>query len=454
MVSDFFYPKVGGVESHIYMLSQVLIRRGHRVVVITHRYAPDRIGVRYLTSGLKVYHVPIHTIPPHSSHASLPQFFALLPLLRSILIRESIDIIHGHGSLSSMACEAIIGGGTMGVRGILTDHSLYGLGGKGEMWGNKMLMAVLSDAGAVISVSHTGKENIVLRANLDPRLVYVIPNALVSSSFLPDPSQAPDYTRRVRIICISRLVYRKGIDLLIEALPEICAMHPDVEFLIGGDGPKIIELEQMREKHQALLGDRVKLLGSIKHEEVRELLVQGHIFLNPSLTEAFGIGILEAACCGLFVVSTRVGGVPEILPDGLIAFSEPDSEDLVRALDVGIKHVRSGKHDPLAVHQQVRQMYSWTDVAERTEHVYEEVLSEEPPTTFERLQKYYSCGIYFGKILCIVVAVQIIFVWILELLYPRDSVDLAPHIVLDADSEETTACGESDEVRGKHASRD
>lgn len=53
--------------------------------------------------------------------------------------------------------------------------------------------------------------------------------------------------------------------------------------------------------------------------------MQGHIFLNASLTEAFGIGVLEAACCGLFIVSTRVGGVPEILPDGLIAFAEPET---------------------------------------------------------------------------------------------------------------------------------
>ena len=124
--------------------------------MITHRYPPDRVGVRYLTSGLKSYYVPIHRIPPYSAHATLPQFFALMPLLRSILVRESVDIIHGHGSLSSMACEAIISGGVMGIRAVLTDHSLFGLGGKGEMWGNKMLRAVLADIGAVICVSHTG----------------------------------------------------------------------------------------------------------------------------------------------------------------------------------------------------------------------------------------------------------------------------------------------------------
>lgn len=53
MVSDFFYPNTGGVESHIYQLSQCLLARGHKVVVLTHAYG-DRAGVRHLTNGLKV----------------------------------------------------------------------------------------------------------------------------------------------------------------------------------------------------------------------------------------------------------------------------------------------------------------------------------------------------------------------------------------------------------------
>jgi phosphatidylinositol glycan class A protein len=53
MVSDFFYPLIGGVENHIYQLSQCLIERHHKVIVVTHVY-DDRIGVRYMTNGLKV----------------------------------------------------------------------------------------------------------------------------------------------------------------------------------------------------------------------------------------------------------------------------------------------------------------------------------------------------------------------------------------------------------------
>ena len=53
MVSDFFYPLIGGVENHIYQLSQCLIERQHKVIVVTHTY-DDRVGVRYMTNGLKV----------------------------------------------------------------------------------------------------------------------------------------------------------------------------------------------------------------------------------------------------------------------------------------------------------------------------------------------------------------------------------------------------------------
>ncbi len=60
------------------------------------------------------------------------------------------------------------------------------------------------------------------------------------------------------------------------------------------------------------LEGRVKLVGAVPQEQAREFLVQGHIFLNASLTEAFCMAIVEAAAVGLVVVSTRVGGVPEV----------------------------------------------------------------------------------------------------------------------------------------------
>jgi len=65
------------------------------------------------------------------------------------------------------------------------------------------------------------------------------------------------------------LYYNKGIDLLVAIIPRICALHPTAKFIIAGDGPKFLALEQMREKY--MLQDRVEMLGSIRHEEVRDV---------------------------------------------------------------------------------------------------------------------------------------------------------------------------------------
>ncbi|BGP16076.1 hypothetical protein JCM10213_006788 [Rhodosporidiobolus nylandii] len=429
LISDYFFPKVGGVESHIYSLAQSLAKRNHRVVVVTHAY-PPRHGVRWLPNGVKVYYIPVQPLPPTHVHATLPNFFTAFPHIRSILVRESIDVVHAHAALSALGLEAIMHARTMGVKAVFTDHSLFGLGNMAEIWGNKMLKACLSDIEAVICVSHTGKENTVLRGALNPHIVHVIPNAVVASQFRP-AEPVPPVPDVLTIVCITRLVYRKGIDLLIAALPKVCALHSDVRFLIGGDGPKIVELDQMRDKYQTLLRDRVELLGPVKHEDVRALLARAEIFLNPSLTEAFGIGILEAATAGLFVVSTRVGGVPEVLPPGLVEFAEPDVEDLVSAISRAIVHVRAGKHDPLLAHEQLKEMYSWHDVAERTERVYRQALEVPRVPVVERLRRYYGTGAVFGKIMCIIVIVDYLLLAILDFFSPRDEMDRAPKFDLD-----------------------
>lgn len=67
-----------------------------------------------------------------------------------------------------------------------------------------------------------------------------------------------------------------------------------------------------------------------------QVLIQGSIFLNTSLTEAFGVAIVEAACAGLYVVSTRVGGVPEILPEDMISFALPEENGTFYSCDLAL----------------------------------------------------------------------------------------------------------------------
>jgi len=73
-------------------------------------------------------------------------------------------------------------------------------------------------------------------------------------------------------------------------------MHQPCHTPSGGGGPKHVLLEEVCERHH--LQDQVQLLGALEHSQVRGVLVQGDIFLNTSLTEAFCIAIVEAACCG------------------------------------------------------------------------------------------------------------------------------------------------------------
>ncbi|XP_051938359.1 phosphatidylinositol N-acetylglucosaminyltransferase subunit A isoform X8 [Hippocampus zosterae] len=324
MVSDFFYPNMGGVESHIYLLSQCLIEKGHKVVVVTHAY--------------------------------------------------------GHRK---------------GVRCSLTTPSL----------------ALLI------------KENTVLRAALDPEIVSVIPNAVEHGDFTPDPSQRNN--DRITIVVISRLVYRKGIDLLSGIIPELCLKHPDLHFLIGGEGPKRLVLEEVREKYQ--LHDRVRLLGSLEHKDVRGVLVQGHIFLNTSLTEAFCMAIVEGASCGLQVVSTRVGGIPEVLPQDLITLCEPTVQSLCAGLETVIARQRSGSvSTPATVHARVRNLYTWRNVAERTEKVYDRVRGEEVLPLDRRLRRLRThCGPVAGSIFAFVAVLDFLFLLFLQWWLPDRLMDLA-----------------------------
>ncbi|KAJ3196065.1 hypothetical protein HK101_010166 [Irineochytrium annulatum] len=410
MVSDMFYPNVGGVESHLYFLSMQLMRRGHKVVIITHNYK-DRVGVRYLTSGVKVYHVPHWLV--HDT-VSLPTLYCFFPLFRNIVIRERIDIVHGHQAFSSMCHEAILNAKTMGLPAVFTDHSLLGFEDVSSTLMNKLLKFTLSDVDHVICVSHTSKENTVLRAALDPHIVSVIPNAVIVEDFTPNPSARDP--NKITIVVVSRLVYRKGTDLLVAVIPRICALYPEVNFLIGGDGPKRVDLEQMREKY--VLQDRVTVLEAVKHADV---LVQGHIFLNTSLTEAFCIAIVEAASCG-----TRVGGIPEVLPDDMIVFAEPAENDLVEGIKHAIKLIKDDAIDPYKIHNDIKSMYSWSDVAERTERVYNRIVNTKPTPLAERFVKYNEVGVIAGKFSVMIVAVSYMFLCFLQWVFPASSIEPAP----------------------------
>lgn len=423
MVSDFFYPNKGGVETHIWCLAQCLIQRGHKVIVITHNYQ-GRQGIRLMTNGLKVYYLPLTVIYDQVIFFSL---FSFLPLFRNILAREKITIVHGHQSVSPLTNECLFYARSLGYRACYTDHSLFGFADIASIHINKVMQVTLSDIDHVICVSNACRENLVLRAKLHPSMVSTIPNAVDASKFTPNPARRYP-TNTINIVVLSRLVYRKGIDLLVKVIPIVCSILPNVYFIIGGDGPKILQLEEMRERYQ--LHDRIELLGAVPHHQVRNVLVRGQVFLNCSLTESFCIALLEAAACGLYVVSTRVGGVPEVLPSSMISFADANVESIVEAVIEATKIARRVQVEEF--HERVRSVYNWIDVAKRTEVVYDNIMNNSRGVSLQlRLVRYFSSGPIIGTIICFVAAAAHLIRKLCDLIWPLHMIEVAPDIILD-----------------------
>lgn len=189
---------------------------------MTHAYG-NRTGVRYITNNLKVYYIPWR---PFLMQNTLPTFYLTLPVTRTILIREKISLVHGHQAFSTLCHESLMHARTMGCKVVFTDHSLYGFADPGSIHMNKILQFTLADIDHAICVSHTSKENTVLRSGIKPETVFVVPNAVDTAMFTPASTQLG--RDEVVIVVISRLVYRKGADLLVEVIPEVCRLFPNV----------------------------------------------------------------------------------------------------------------------------------------------------------------------------------------------------------------------------------
>ncbi|SBT71868.1 phosphatidylinositol N-acetylglucosaminyltransferase subunit A, putative [Plasmodium malariae] len=414
MVSDFFYPNLGGIETHIFELSKHLIKKGFKVIVVTHCYN-NRNGVRWMGNGIKVYYLPLET---YMDVVTFPNIIGTLPLCRNILYREKVDIVHGHQATSCLAHQFILHAKSLGLKTIYTDHSLYSFSDKGCIHVNKLLKYCINDVDHIICVSHTNRENLVLRTEINPYKTSVIGNALDTKKFIPCINKRPKYPR-INIIVISRLTYRKGIDLIVKVIPLICKKYPFIKFIIGGNGPKRVLLEEMREKYH--LHNSVVLLGKVKQNKVKNVLQTGHIFLNASLTEAFCIAIIEAASCGLLVISTDVGGISEVLPHDMMILSKPNHIDLCKAVDIALDMVKDV--DSNAFHERV---------ADKTEKVYMDVLSYANNTILSRIRKIYNINTVFSKVYIILIMLSYIYCQLLEWLKPRKDIEEVvsfPHLI-------------------------
>src|SRR3989344_3147944 len=130
------------------------------------------------------------------------------------------------------------------------------------------------------------------------------------------------------IITTSRLVYKNGIDILVQAVAQVKEKIPDVKCLILGEGPEEKALKSLVARLN--ISGNVEFLGNVDQEKIPEYLASADIFVRPSRSEGLGISFLEAMAAGLPVIGTPVGGIPDFLKDsetGLFC-NVADSKDL------------------------------------------------------------------------------------------------------------------------------
>ena len=426
LISDFFYPKVGGVEVHIYQLAVSLIRLGCKVTVLTH-HRKNRQGIKYMGNGIKVYFTPLMTLLDDSS---VPILYDDLKILREICYIERVDIIHCHQSSSSLSLEGIFHSKMLGVNVVLSEHSLYGFSFLDEASLNKVIRTFFVDIDEVISVSHVATENLILRGMINPKIAHTIPNAIDNTKFRPpNEKELKEMEKKkikegkediITIVSISRQAERKGTDLLIEVIPEICKQMPNVNFIIGGDGPKKKLLDVMVD---ALgLKDRVKLTGFLPHQKVRDEMIKGQIYLNTSLTESFCIAIVEAASAGLYTIATDVGGVGEVLPEYMVKLVKPDKESIINAIKDTIKNYENLKEKTKDNYKVLKSIYNWDKVAKKTILVYQRALKKKDLSFITRIKKIFTIGHMSAMLYLCAVLIDFILLFLLTVFQPLRSI--------------------------------
>ena len=141
------------------------------------------------------------------------------------------------------------------------------------------------------------------------------------------------------IVCVARLVHRKGQDRLIEAMPEILSAIPNAHLLIVGEGPYRQQL--VKRVNQLKIKDDVTFVGRIGYEQLPEYICAGDLFAMPSRSrfwglevEGLGISYLEASACGLTVIAGNSGGAPDAVDEGKsgVVVSGIDNDAIAKAV--------------------------------------------------------------------------------------------------------------------------
>jgi glycosyltransferase involved in cell wall biosynthesis len=294
---------------------------------------------------------------------------------------SSLIHVHGHPYLSSLIAAKIAK--KYGKPLVLTQHNTFIE--YNNFWDeieklNDLAIGkqVLKDAEKIIVVSNATK-NYVLSLGADPEKIRVLHNGVDVNRFKPLTGVKDEMRKKLGIskdssvvLTVRRLVYKNGIDTLIESAKIAVKKNPRLFFLVVGKGP---DFGKVKEKIEQLgMQENFRLTGFISDEVLPFYYNVADFFVLPSKSgEGLPLVALEAMACGVPVIATNVGGISEVMKEGSGKLVPPNSPDFLAKAILEFSHsnllaLKNG------LRKMVEQKYSWDRNVEKLVGIYEELI--------------------------------------------------------------------------------
>jgi glycosyltransferase involved in cell wall biosynthesis len=378
IVTHTFLPHVGGIEKVVYEQSKRLLLKNFEPFVVTNRIGTPK---NYVVDGINVEcYESLNTGFRLGIPYSIPTITSFDTFLKAV---KSSKIIHAHGHpyLTSLIAAKLAKRYSKPF--VLTQHNTFieydSIFDTIERLNDLAVgKETLKEADKIIVVSKATKDY-VLSLGAKPEKVKVLHNGVDLERFRPLPEKQAQMRRKlgipqnsIVILTVRRIVYKNGIDTLIEAANIAVKKNQKIVFLVVGKGPDFNNVKMKIE--QLGIEKNFRLAGFVKDEDLPLYYNTADFFVLPSKSgEGLPLVALEAMACGLPVVATNVGGIREIMMDDYGKMVQPNNpEALARAiLDFASVDFSARKTELRAI---VEKMYSWGKNVERLIEIYEELI--------------------------------------------------------------------------------
>lgn len=381
MVSDTYYPYIGGIPEHILNLSRTLRKHGHTVKILTTNFKGKMIKTLE-TNHDEEFNFRIGnglTIRANKSLAIIPFGWRMSDKVEKFFQQENFDIIHIHGSLAPMLPVLAIRHSN--AINVITFHASHPKDGKYLLFSH-LLEPYMDKLHGRIAVSTTAHDSNMHYFSGDCR---IIPNAINTELFNPAIKPLPQFVNsRPKILFLGRFEPRKGLKYLLQSLPIIKEQIPNVLLIICGAGLLGYAYQEYMSKD---IKENIYIAGLITGEERPYYYASCDVFCAPSIGhESFGIVLLEAMATGKPVVASDISGFRTVVDDGveglLAAPREPQAiADCIIQILSDKKLAKTmgdaGRRKALA--------YSWEAITEQVEDYYNELLKQYPDSSLHHI---------------------------------------------------------------------